>query len=81
MKSRVSHEPINPNNDWQFITYLGGESSTFNITIQGRYIGQTNSLSAAKRMRDEALNGPPEPALEPISPQSYGYFEHERIAK
>jgi hypothetical protein len=81
MKSRVSHEPINPKNDWQFITYLGGESGVFNITIRGTYIGQANSLSAAKRMRDAALNGPPEPSPAAISPQSYGYLDYERRAQ
>jgi hypothetical protein len=81
MKSRVSHEPENLKNEWRNIQYLGGESGRFNVTINGKFVAQTDSLSAAKRERDRILYGPPEPAPAPISPQSFGYFDYERSAR
>lgn len=75
MRTKTFHEERNPDNNWQYIKYRGGESGEFIVTVQGRYIGQFYSLSAAQRARDEALNGPPDPPPAPLTPSLY--YDHE----
>jgi hypothetical protein len=70
--------PSNPLNLWRYITYKGGESGVFIVTVPGHDKEEHGSLGAAQRARDILLNGPPAPGPAPITPGAYGYIDRER---
>jgi hypothetical protein len=67
--------PNNPLNIWRYITYKGGESGVFIVTVPGHDKEEHGSLGAAQRARDILLNGKPAPGPTPLRPD---FMEHER---